>query len=212
MKYSSRCRCSICAKEGRFHNFYSIYDGFLCRECVGKLKNVCFSRKPRAFTMTGWKYNQEEKNTILKNYTVEQAKKRLEYLKNNQRLREKFKQTKLSRDGKLVIDEVNRLFYIKDKDYEIFKLNEVNSFSLDRVYDKRKNVNKYQLTELRLMIELKHGSTRYAFYSLGRIKWYEYKKIKKAKENGKQTIQLLSELTHIRPEKNTKTYCIDRKK
>ena len=37
-------------------------------------------------------------------------------------------------------------------------------------------------------------------------------KIKKAKENGKQTIQLLSELTHIRPEKNTKTYCIDRKK
>ncbi len=211
MKYSSRCRCSICAKEGRFNIFYSINDGFLCRECVGKLKNVCFSRKPRAFTMTGWKYNQEDKSTILKNYTVKQARQRLEYLEENQKLKEKFKQTKSSKDGKLIIDEINRLFYIKNKEYEIFDLNAVNSFSVDRVYDKRQNMNIYELTELRLMIELKHAFTRYAFYSLGRMKWYEHGKIKKAKDSGKETLELLHELTKVHPGKVTKTYCIDRK-
>ena len=212
MKYSSRCRCSICAKEGKFNIFYSIYDGFLCRECVGKLKNVCFSRRPRAFTMTGWKYNQEDKSTILKNYTAAQARQRLEYLEENQKLKKKFKQTKTSKDGNLIIDEGNRLFYIKNKEYEIFHLDEVHSFSIDRVYDKREYMNAYELTELRLMIELKHAFTRYAFYCLGRMKWYEHKKIKKAKDCGLEALTLLHELTGVHPGKVTKTYCIDRKK
>ena len=161
--------------------------------------------------MTGWKYNQEDKSTILKNYTVKQARQRLEYLDENQKLKEKFKQTKSSKDGKLIIDEINRLFYIKNKEYEIFDLNAVNSFSVDRVYDKRQNMNIYELTELRLMIELKHAFTRYAFYSLGRMKWYEHGKIKKAKDSGKETLELLHELTKVHPGKVTKTYCIDRK-
>lgn len=202
--------CSICEKEGKYSSFYSIQDGLICRECLEKLKNLCFSRKPRAFTMAGWKYNQENKSTILKNYTSSQAKKRLEYLENNKKLKDMFVETCHSKDGNLIFDEEHGLFYIKNKEYEIFSVQDISGYSIDYVYDKTQKGNHYLLTEIRLMIELKHPYTRFAFYSLTRMKFWDVKARKTAKESAMESFQLLYKITGVRPGAKTKTYCIDR--
>lgn len=210
MAKNKKWYCSICGKEGKYSHFYSIQDGFVCTECLEKLKNLCFSRRPRAFTMAGWKYDQQNKNTILRNYTSEQARKRLEYLEGNKKLREIFTETACTQDGKLIFDEKHGLFYIKNKDYEIFSINDISGFSIDYVYDKAAKGNYYSLTEMRLMIELKHPYTRFAFYKLGQMRSYDFKLKKEARNNAKASFVLLNKITGIAPKKRTKTYCIGR--
>lgn len=210
MAKNKKWYCSICGKEGKYSHFYSIQDGFLCTECLEKLKNLCFSRKPRAFTMAGWKYDQQNKNTIFRNYTSEQAKKRLEYLEGNKKLKEIFTETCSTQDGKLIFDEKHGLFYIKNKDYEIFSIHDISGFSIDYVYDKTAKGNYYSLTEMRLMIELKNPYTRFAFYQLGKMRSYDLKLKKEARNNAKASFVLLNKITGITPKKRTKTYCIDR--
>ena len=202
--------CSICGKEGKYSHFYSIEDGFVCTECLGKLKNLCFSRKPRAFTLAGWKYDQQNRNTILRNYTSDQAKKRLEYLNANAKLKDIFQETVSTEDGNLVVDEKRGLFYIKNKEYEIFSTQDISGYSIDYVYDKNKRGNYYTLTEIRLMIELKHPYTRFAFYQLKKVGMFDFKAKKEAKNNAKASFELLNKITGLKPKKKTKTYCVDR--
>lgn len=210
MTKNKKWYCSICGKEGKYSHFYSIQDGFVCTECLGKLKNLCFSRTPRTFTMSGWRYDQQNKNIILRNYTSEQAKKRLKYLEENRKLKDIFTETVCTEDGELVFDEKHALFYIRKKDYEVFSIQDISGFYIDYVYDKKKNTNYYALTEMRLMIELKHPYTRFAFYQLEKVSTLNFKAKKEARNKAKASIALLSKITGIAPKKKTKTYCVNR--